>query len=258
MEITKENAITALNNLVGQIPFIAECGRESSEHVRWLFNCDNTLLKIFGKKSSSYATFSLLQWRETGNIFTRSLDIQSAIEEHHNQAFHRDLEIAKGIFHAAIDEINSTGDIIDVYKDKAEIESNAAIKLLNAINNKLRKFILDVPKIEKDIQDNFEKLLIGIEFKYSREKERFEYSSKSYIPDFVLTDINMAVEIKFCNSKGKEKEIVDEINADIMAYNTRYKNSMFIVYDIGIIRDVEQFINPFSEHDNISIVVVKH
>ena len=46
--------------------------------------------------------------------------------------------------------------------------------------------------------------------------------------------------------------------ADILAYNTRYKNSMFIVYDMGIIRDVEQFTNPFSEHDNIFIVVVKH
>ena len=257
MTFTKEKAITELNNLIGKIQFIAERGRNSSEHIQWLFNCNSILLKLFGKNSSLYVSFVSLQWHETGQIIMQTWNIQAALEERHNRAFHSDLEVARGIFYAAIDEINSVDDIIDVYKDKIEVESNAAIKLLNAVS-KFRRYIHEQPKNEKEIQDNFERLLIGTDFKYSREKERFEYSSKSYIPDFVLNDLNMAIEIKFCNSSGKERELVDEINADILAYNTKYKNSMFIIYDIGQIRNEEQFKSPFTAHENIFVVIVKH
>ena len=57
------------------------------------------------------------------------------------------LEVAKGIFVAAIDEINRSDDISDVFKDKIEVESNAAIKLLNIITNKFRKFFREEPRI---------------------------------------------------------------------------------------------------------------
>jgi hypothetical protein len=124
--------------------------------------------------------------------------------------------------------------------------------------NKFRIFFQEEPKGEKDVQDNFERLLIGSDFTYTREKERVTYSTKTYIPDFVLNNLSLALEIKICNRDGKEKEIISEINDDILAYNSKYKNSMFVIYDIGQIRDVEQFKSSFKIYDNVIITVIKH
>ena len=67
MKVTKENAINKINNLIEQILFVANFGRNSAEHVRWIFNCHNVLEKIFGKNSSFYVSFAALKWRETGS-----------------------------------------------------------------------------------------------------------------------------------------------------------------------------------------------
>jgi hypothetical protein len=176
----------------------------------------------------------------------------------HHRAFLECLEMAKGIFLAAIDDINRSNDIEDVYKDKKEDDNNLIIKVLNAVNNKFRIFFHDEPKCEKDVQDNFEKLLVGCDFPYLREKERITYSTKTYIPDFVLTEVSLAIEIKICKRNDREKEIISEINDDITAYNTKYKNSIFIIYDIGHIRNVELFKSSFKRFDNIMIVIIKH
>ena len=161
-------------------------------------------------------------------------------------------------FFAAIDEIEKVSDINDLYKDKREDESNYLIKLLNAVNNKYRRLFQEEPKNEKDVQNIFENLLVGCDFSYTREKERVVYSTKTYVPDFVLDDLNLAVELKICNRETREKEIISEINDDILAYNTKYKNSMFVIDDIGNIRDVEQFKSSFKAYENVIIVVAKH
>jgi hypothetical protein len=258
MKITKEEAIHEINNIINQIPNVANSGRNSTEHVRWLFNCNNILEKVFGKRSTFFVSFASLKWRETGSYVVQSWDIQGAIEERHYRAFLQCLEMARGIFLSAIDEIERTNDISDVYKDKIEDEGNVLIKLLNIINNKFRKFFRDEPNNEKDVQNLFENLLIASDFSYSREKEHILYSSKTYIPDFILNDLNMAVEIKICNRNTREKEIISEINDDILAYSTKFKNIMFLVYDIGQIRDVELFKSSFASYENVVVVIIKH
>jgi hypothetical protein len=255
MRMTKEKAIEEIDDLIKQISQVADAGRKSAIHIRWLSNCDNVLKRIFGKKSSFYVAFISLQWKETGDFIVLW---DETIEEHHHQAFLQCLEMAKGIFLSAIDEINRTDDIKDVFKDKIEVENNATIKLLNTINNKFRVFFRKEPINEKEVQDEFEKLLSVADFRYTREKDHIIYSSKTYIPDFILSDLNMALELKICNREGKEKEIISEINDDILAYNTKYKNSMFIIYDIGQIRDVELFKSSFTVYENVFINIIKH
>jgi len=256
--MTKKNAIDELNDLIRQIPQVANAGRNSATHIQWLFNCNNALERIFGKKSSFYATFTSLRWKETGSFIIQTWDWDEAIEERHHQAFLQCIEMARGTFLAAIDEINRTDDIKDVFKDKTEVESNAAIKLLNIINNKFRKFFCNTPNNEKEVQNEFEKLLFTHDFIYTREKENIPYSSKAYKPDFILNDLNMAIELKICNRPSREKEIISEINDDILAYNTKYKNSLFIIYDIGKIRDIELFKSSFTKYENVFIIVIKH
>jgi hypothetical protein len=259
LKVSKKEAIYEINGLIEQMPHIASTGLNSTEHIRWLFNCRSVLEKIFGRNSTYYKSFATLKWRETGSYQIYAWEsIEEAREERDNRVFLQCMEIAQGVFLAAIDEIENVKDISDLYKDKKEDDSNLLIKLLNVINNKFRIFFQEEPKNEKDVQNNFERLLVGCDFSYTREKERVTYSTKTYVPDFVLNDLNLAAELKICNRETREKEIISEINDDILAYNTKYKNSMFVVYDIGQIRDVEQFKSSFKAYDNVIIVIVKH
>jgi hypothetical protein len=61
-----------------------------------------------------------------------------------------------------------------------------------------------------------------------------------------------------CNRKDREKEIIAEINDDILAYKRKYGNLLFIVYDTGYIRDVDRFTGNFEDQDGVMVRVVKH
>ncbi len=64
--------------------------------------------------------------------------------------------------------------------------------------------------------------------------------------------------IALCHRSNREKEIIGEINDDILAYQTKYGNLLFVVYDVGHIRDTDRFVNSFEEHQNVMVHVVKH
>ncbi len=66
------------------------------------------------------------------------------------------------------------------------------------------------------------------------------------------------MEVKFCPYKGKEKELISEINDDILAYKTKYPNLIFVVYDIGIIRDQDQFKGSLEKQGSVIIKIIKH
>ncbi len=159
---------------------------------------------------------------------------------------------------AASDHLKRT-DIISVYQGKDTVpESSAIIRIINITERKLRKTIRKKPTCEKEIQDAFENLLIGADIPYSREIEHIEYSSKAYIPDFTIQKIDLAMDIKLCARVGREKEIIAEINDDILVYQTKYGNLFFIVYDVGFIRDIDRFIDAFEKNQNVIVKVVKH
>ena len=48
------------------------------------------------------------------------------------------------------------------------------------------------------------------------------------------------------------------MNADIVAYKTKYANLIFIVYDLSIIRDVDQFKNSIEANENVFLKIIKH
>lgn len=137
-------------------------------------------------------------------------------------------------------------------------ETSDIIKILDLAENKLRKTFRESPKNEGEVQDRFEDLLIAREIEYFREQEKIAYSSKTYQPDFSFPAIATILEFKFCDKKGREKEIIAEINDDILAYKTKYPNIIFIVYDMGFVRDVDKFKEDIESMDNIIVKVVKH
>ncbi len=185
-------------------------------------------------------------------------DPDSAIEDKHQQAYQRDLDTARGLLLAAADEL-ARSEVADVYQGKdTGPESSAIVIVINLAEHKLRKVFREKPQNEADVQNAFESLLLGADLAYSRETERIEYSSKTYTPDFTMPRIDLAIEVKFCGRGGREKEIIAEINDDILAYQTKYGNILFVVYDNGFIRDIDRFANTFEEHQNVVVRVVKH
>ena len=68
----------------------------------------------------------------------------------------------------------------------------------------------------------------------------------------------MVLEIKFCDKKEREKEIISEINDDIMAYKTKYPNIIFLIYDLGYIRDIDKFKEDIETVGAVIVKVIKH
>lgn len=101
-------------------------------------------------------------------------------------------------------------------------------------------------------------MLVGAEIEYTREAEGFPYASKTYRPDFVIPSLDLVIEIKLCPDDSREKDMIAEINDDILAYSIRYKNIVFAIYDLGFIRDVDKFVGDFERHRGITVIVVKH
>jgi hypothetical protein len=217
---------------------------------------------VFGRKSRYYLTFAGLSWRPSGEFMIALEDCdwnpQLAIERRHHEAYLRQLDSARGLLLAALDDLDRRG-IAEVYDGKnTPPESSALVKILALIEPKLRKTVRQKPEREKEIQDVFETLLVGADVKFEREAVSIVYSSKTYRPDFTFPPIDLALELKLCNRADREKEVIAEINDDILAYKTKYGNMFFVVYDLGFIRDIERFAATFETNDGVIVRVVKH
>lgn len=261
---TKEAALAELRTLAEQSKELERVARHSEEHTRWTLRVLSALEEVFGRNSRYYLSFAALDWVETGSFIIGgpgdregSWNPAKAVERRHQTAYVRDLGAARGFLLAAADKLERV-DLASVYEGKdTGPESSLIVKVINLAGAPLRTVIRTTPKNEKDVQDAFENLLVGAQIPYSRESDRFEYSSKAYIPDFTLGQIDLAIDIKLCKEPGREKAIIPEINDDILAYQTKYGNILFVVYDVGQIRDVERFTASFERHQNVVVRVVK-
>ena len=134
--------------------------------------------------------------------------------------------------------------------------------LIDKLDNSLRKVVLKDPEREFDIHDAVEQLFAGTNYedKYTRDSESISVSGKSYrTPDFVIDELSLALEVKFCDSKGDVKKIIDEMNADVYPYQKKHQNIIFLVYDFGgFIPDKDEFVRDFHSRSNIRVIIVKH
>jgi len=259
---TKEEALRILKELADESDRLRSSKAFSTEHTMWVTKCYDTLEEVFGRASWHYLSFVDIKWGQIppGTIIETWIleDKQAAIDAKSHHYFLLQLGTAKGFLLGAIGYLKDR-EITDVYtKRESGIEASLVLSVLNLAEQKLRKVIRDKPEKEKQVQDAFENLLIGADIPYGREVDSIEYSSKTYKPDFSLSKIGLAVEVKLCGQNKREKEIIGEINDDILAYQTKYQNLLFIIYDLGYIRDIDRFCGSFEEHENVTIKVVKH
>jgi len=258
MAWTKRTAIKELRALIKETHSVAKHSMESPKFVRWYLRTTTFLEEVFGGSSMLVLMFRALRFQVTGSFVIEAWDLQEALDERHHAAFVDDLNRSIGIFQAGLDKL-SRKSIADVYQGKnTPRESSTLIRIITLAERKLRKTIRNVPQKEKDIQDAFENLLIGADIPYRREHPHIPYSSKEYIPDFSFERIDLALDVKLCAKDSREKEIIAEINDDIMTYKAKFGNVAFVIYDVGMIRDVDRFTSEFSNRDDVLITIVKH
>ena len=130
------------------------------------------------------------------------------------------------------------------------------------IKNKLRNTIFTQPEKEKEVQNAIETLFVGKGWNkgidYDRETGKFEFSGKEYIPDFIVPKLNLCIEVKLLK-EGRKSKVIEEINADITAYSKVYKRQLYVVYDLGVIRDEIEFKRDIENtKDDIKVLIVKH
>lgn len=258
--MNKTEAIKSLKEKILEIKILHTVTRFSAKHTKWVSDTLYLLEDIFGTNSRIFITFASLTWQAKGSYITRGYDPQDEIRQWHHIGYISDLETAKGLLESGIEQIKRKG-IENIYSGKTPpSQSSDIVKIISLIDTKLRKFMRNKPDKEKEIQDALENLFIAadLEKEFTREKETITYSSKAYIPDFIFKKISTIVETKLCTTPMKEKAIISEINDDILAYKTAYSNIIFVVYDLGIIRDQDQFRDSLEANENVIIKVIKH
>lgn len=133
--------------------------------------------------------------------------------------------------------------------------------LENFISSRLRSSMFERPSKEIEVQNVLETLLLGRGMNkgidYDRETGKFEFSSKEYIPDFIIPKLNLCIEVKLLR-EGKKSKIIEEISADITAYGKQYERQLFVIYDLGVIQNETEFKRDIENAGNVKLIIIKH
>ena len=136
------------------------------------------------------------------------------------------------------------------------------LSLRDFLQSRLRSAVFEIPEKEKVIQDTIEQLFIGRGLQkgqdYDREVGRVKIASKEVVPDFVFFRLVLAIEVKLVKNADRAKRIIDEISADIMSYAKKYRHQLYVIYDLGHIRDQVEFCRDFEKSPNVSVIIIKH
>ena len=64
--------------------------------------------------------------------------------------------------------------------------------------------------------------------------------------------------MKLLKAADQLKAMIDEINADIRVYGKLYERQLYVVYDLGIIRDEAEFKHDLENAVGVSVLIIKH
>lgn len=151
-------------------------------------------------------------------------------------------------------KLNSLATYLQSKVGKQQQEHEQIIDLIRA---NLRPAIYTDPQHEREVQNALETMFRARDHDFRREQETVPYSTKRYIPDFTFDRISLAVEVKLCKDKNREKDMIGEINDDIIGYSGRYDRCVFVIYDLGFIRDEAQFRADIEKNPNVRVLIIK-
>ncbi len=141
MRRTKETATSELQNLAEATHSLAEAGRHSEDHVRWLTKARRFLRDVFGEDSDYFVSFTSLTWKREGSFLVggparpqETWDPQRGFDRVHHEAYVQQLAIARGLLLGAADEL-AESDIAEVYKGKdTGPEASLLLKIINIVS----------------------------------------------------------------------------------------------------------------------------
>jgi hypothetical protein len=134
-----------------------------------------------------------------------------------------------------------------------------SIDIETAIERALRpSFKKNKPNNEKDVQDAIEIILNSIGMEYTRDTEVAPVGAKSFKPDFIVSNLNLAIEVKLAKENHSPAKIQEELNADISAYKTKWERLLIIIYDMGVIDDPYKMRYDNIKHFGVSMCIIKH
>jgi hypothetical protein len=161
---------------------------------------------------------------------------------------HDSVERAIGAYTHIHDETGLlTADEADVFDLKGVIERSLRVA-----------FPYGPPPNEQAVQDQVAVILSGQGVEYTRERDVAAGAVKSFKPDFVVEEMDLAIDVKYPRPTRLLPKIEEEMAADVTGYQTRWKRVLFIVYDDGQIVDVEGFRRAHVRLAGVDIIVVKH
>ena len=165
----------------------------------------------------------------------------------------------KEIFETVIMELSLLRGQIETHIGVVDDEVRA---FRDFLQSRLRSAVLKKPEHEVEVQNVIEQLLIGRGMSkgqdYDHEVGRVKISSKESVPDFILPLLSLALEIKLTKTNRRVAEVVDEVNADIASYCKKYEHLLFVVYDLGCIRDEMEFRRDLEGTYQVAVMVIKH
>jgi len=139
------------------------------------------------------------------------------------------------------------------------IVSSGPFDVETAIERALRlAFKGGPPKSEKEVQDQIEVILSSVGVEFTREQETAPVGPRAFKPDFALTPIDLALEVKFTNDKHSASKAQEEISADIASFKTKWSRLLVVVYDVGAIDDPQRMRDDNMKHFGVSVLIVKH
>ncbi len=200
-------------------------------------------------KESKKIQDSLNQINEQKKDIQREIDKLSAEMNSLNQEHKRLTNILYNLIPKRIPETVSINDEVKEKKFRA---------LSNEIRKKLRKCIHSNQLIdEKYIQDGLASLLSVLEIPFNRENVGIPHATVMRKPDFTLRDFPIAIEVKLLHKKERLSKIIDEIGADKEAYKKTYDRLLFIIYDHGVIQDIDGVTKDLEDSTTL-VIIVKH
>lgn len=142
-------------------------------------------------------------------------------------------------------------------KPKLDLKEKEHEQIADLLAAHLRPSIYDDPANERVVQNIVETIFRSKSLDFNRELDTVPFSTKRYVPDFTFNRIGLAVEIKYCKDRDRESKLIDEVNADIAGYANRYEQVLFVIYDLGFIRDVPRFSADIEKNPNVRVLVIK-
>ena len=167
----------------------------------------------------------------------------------------------RSLIPAAIDSIEQALGVYELMQTedgRVSLFSKEAIDIESAIERALRPSFTDgPPKSERDVQNAVANILRSLGVDFTRDREAAPVGSKSFRPDFIVTALDLAIEVKLAKATHGPADVQEEITADIAAYRTKWRHLMVVIYDLGAIHDPYNMRQSNLKLFGVSVIVVK-